>query len=292
MTPLKKDSGSRTDHLDWGGFQQPLVIAHRGAAADAPENTLAAFELALGQGADAIELDVHLSADGVPVVIHDMRLDRTTSGKGLVREHTVAEIRRLDAGSWFNRRHSSKARARYSAQRIPLLAEVLALARARQCLVFVEIKTGGKTYPGIEAKVMEEIRRAGVAPRATIMSFDQEILRGIRRLDPEIALGTSSDRPVPTLRRARSLAARCVVPHWALATPRFIRRAHAAGLQVIVWTVNQPRAMRRMLANAVDGIITDYPARLVELRGAAASGKGSQKSRSEGTFSSAVRLNM
>ncbi|HUU13722.1 MAG TPA: glycerophosphodiester phosphodiesterase family protein [Terriglobia bacterium] len=292
MIPLKEDSGSQTDHLDWGGFRQPLVIAHRGAAADAPENTLVAFELALGQGADAIELDVHLSADGVPVVIHDMRLDRTTSGKGLVRKHTAAEIRRLDAGSWFNRRYPAKARPNYSAQRIPMLAEVLGWVRAHQCRVFVEIKTGGKTYPGIEAKVLEEIYRAGVAPGATIMSFDQEILRGIRKLDPGIALGTSSDRPVPTLRRARLLSARFVVPHWALATPRFIRRAHEAGLQVIVWTVNQPRAMRRMLANAVDGIITDYPARLVELRGAVASGKGSQKSRSEGTFSGAVRINM
>jgi len=124
------------------------------------------------------------------------------------------------------------------------------------------------------------------------MSFDQKVLRGIRKLDPEIALGTSSDRPVPALRRARSLGAQFVVPHWALATPRFVRRAHEAGLQVIVWTVNQPRAMRCMLANAVDGIITDHPPRLVELRGGVASGKESQTWRSEGTFSSAVRINM
>jgi len=130
MTPPKKDPGAQTHHLDGGGFQKPLVIAHRGAAADAPENTLAAFELALAQGADAIEFDVHLSADGVPVVIHDMRLDRTTSGKGLLRKHTLAALRRLDAGSWFNRRNPAKARVSYSAQRIPLLAEVLAMARA------------------------------------------------------------------------------------------------------------------------------------------------------------------
>ncbi len=292
MTPPKKDSGPQTHHLDVEGFQKPLVIAHRGAAADAPENTLAAFELALAQGADAIELDVHLSADGVPMVIHDPRLDRTTSGRGAVRKHTLAALRRLDAGSWFNRRYPAKARGKYSMQRIPLLAEVLALARARRCHVFAEIKIGGETYPGIEAKVLEGIRHAGVAPRATIISFDTKVLRAIRKLDPGIALGTSFDRPVPALRRAGSLGARFVVPHRALATPRFVRRAHESGLQVIVWTVNQPHAMRRMLANGVDGIITDCPARLAGLRGGVASGKGSETLRNEGTSSTAVRMNM
>jgi glycerophosphoryl diester phosphodiesterase len=290
MTAPERGSESQGLHLEGGRFRQPLIIAHRGAAADAPENTLAAFELALDQGAAALELDVHLSADGLPVVIHDLRLDRTTSGRGLIGEHTLAEIRRLDAGSWFNHQYPARARARYSAQRIPLLTEVLALAQARQCRVFVEIKTGGKTYPGIEAKVLEEIHRAGMQAQATIMSFDPKVLRTIRKLDLEIALGANSDRPVAALRRARSLSARYVVPHWALATPRFIRRAHAAGLQVIVWTVNLPRAMRRLLARGVDGIITDYPVRLAEIRESVARRKAGQPSRSEGTFSGAARI--
>jgi glycerophosphoryl diester phosphodiesterase len=290
MTPLEKDSESRTERQSKGRYQQPLIIAHRGAAADAPENTLAAFELALDQGADAIELDVHLSADGVPVVIHDPRLDRTTSGSGLVREHTAAEIRRLDAGSWFNRRNAAKARAKYSTQRIPLLPEVLALAGARRCRIFAEIKSGGRIYPGIEAKVLEEIYRAGLAGRATILSFDTKVLRAIRTLDAEIALGTGFDHPVPALRRARLLGARFLAPHWALATPRFVRRAHAVGLQVIVWTVNPLRAMRRMLACGVDGIITDFPGRLAALLGGAGDSGAARQRRSEGTFSDAARI--
>ena len=133
---------------------------------------MAAFELALREGAEAIELDVHLSRDGVPVVIHDARLGRTTSGTGWVAEHTAAALRRLDAGSWFNRRYPSRARARYAGLRIPLLREVLAWARERHCQVLVEIKEGGDTYAGVEAKVLDEIYRAQAASLVTVISFD------------------------------------------------------------------------------------------------------------------------
>lgn len=291
MTPTKQIPEAVSRRPDGRSSHRPLAIAHRGAAADAPENTLAAFELALDQGADAIELDVHLSADGVPVVIHDTRLDHTTSGRGLVRKHTATELRRLDAGSWFNRRHPARARAGYSGQRIPLLAEVLAMAGARQCRIFVEIKTGRKLHPDIEAKVVKAVHRAGVFAHTTIMSFDHKVLEIIRELDPEIALGTSFKRPSLALGRARSVDARNVVPHWALATPRFVRHAHKAGLHVIVWTVNEPNAMRRMLANGVDGIITDYPARLAEIIGGGGPGKEAGRwSPSAGTFPSALRI--
>ena len=110
-----------------------LKIGHRGAAGEAPENTLASFDLALRQGADGIEFDVQLSSDLIPVIIHDARLARTTSGSGWVWEHRASVLRRLDAGSWFNRRHRLRARERYAGARIPLLGEVLAWTRARGC---------------------------------------------------------------------------------------------------------------------------------------------------------------
>lgn len=244
----------------------PLNIAHRGAAGDAPENTLPAFELASRQGADGIELDVHLSADGVPVVIHDARLDRTTSGTGRVGGETLASLRRLDAGSWFNRQFPSKARPRYGGLKIPLLAEVLAWARERKCLAFVEIKQGRTLYPGIEEKVLEEIDRAGRRELTTLISFHIPTLRRLRRMDSRISLGIDFTRPVLAIRRARSLEVTSVLPHWAFATRRFLDRAHRAGICVLVWDLDQPRWMYRKVLDGVDGVVTRYPAKFAKIR--------------------------
>ncbi len=244
----------------------PLNIAHRGAAGEAPENTLAAFELALRQGADGVEFDVHLSSDGVPVVIHDPRLDRTTSGSGWVREHRAGALRRLDAGSWFNRRFPSRARPRYAGARIPLLAEALALVRERKCSAFVEIKEGGGRYPGIEEKVLAEIERAGVLPFVTVISFHLPALQQLRLLDSRLALGIDVSRRLLAVHRAKNLSAVALLPHWAIATRRFMQRAHQHSLRVIAWTVDQPRWMQRRITDGVDGLITNYPARLTEVR--------------------------
>lgn len=243
-----------------------LIYGHRGAAGDAPENTLAAFELALAQGADGIEFDVRLSADGEPVVIHDARLNRTTSGSGFVHAYPAQALKALDAGSWFNERYPAQARGRFVRQRIPLLEEVLTWVRQRGCRALVEIKEGSGTYPGIEAKILRAIRSTATASVVTIISFDHAGLRRLRELDADLSLGASFKRPLFALRRAKSLGARMVVPHWAFASRQFIGRAHQAGLDVVVWTVNQPDAMRRKIADGVDGIITDYPARLAAMR--------------------------
>jgi glycerophosphoryl diester phosphodiesterase len=244
----------------------PLNIGHRGAAGEAPENTLAAFELALRQGADGIELDVHLSADGVPVVIHDARLERTTSGSGWVRAYRASALRRLDAGSWFNRRFPSRARYRYAGAKIPLLREVLAWAGERKCWAFVEIKEGGEAYPGIEAKVLAEIERAGARALTTVISFDLPTLRRLRQIDSRASLGLDFTRPLLAIRRAKSVQAATLLPHWAFASRRLLRRAHREGMRVIAWNLNQPRWMRRRIADGVDGIITNFPARLAEIR--------------------------
>ena len=173
---------------------------------------MAAFELALRQGAEGIELDVHLSSDGVPMVIHDPRLSRTTSGSGWVSEHRANALRRLDAGSWFNRRFPEKARHRYVGAKIPLLSEVLAWVRQHKILAFVEIKGGRNAYPGIEAKVLDEIERAGVQRLATIISFDLATLRRVRELDSRISLGLDVSRSLLAIRRVRSLAGRASFP--------------------------------------------------------------------------------
>jgi glycerophosphoryl diester phosphodiesterase len=241
----------------------PLNIGHRGASGEAPENTLAAFELAWQQGADGIEFDVRLSADGIPVVIHDPRLGRTTSGHGWVREFRTSALRRLDAGSWFNRRFPSRAQPRYAGAKIPLLAEVLAWVGQRRCLAFVEIKDA---TPGIEAKVLGEIEHANVRLLTRVISFDVHALRRLRKLDSRVALGVDVSRRLLGIRRAKRLGAVALLPHWAIASPHFIRRAHQHSIQVIPWTVDQPHWMRRRILDGADGIITNYPARLAEIR--------------------------
>jgi glycerophosphoryl diester phosphodiesterase len=248
------------------GLPRPLIFGHRGAAGLAPENTLAAFELALAQGADGIEFDVRLSADGEPVVIHDQQLDRTTSGTGFVQEYSAKVLKALDAGSWFNQRHPAKARGWFVRQRIPLLEELLTWVRKRGCRALLEIKQGSDAYQGIEAKILRTIRHTATAPLVTVVSFDHTALGRLRKLDANLSLGASFKRPLFALRRTESLGAQLVVPHWAFASRRFIRRAHQAGMKVVVWTVNQPGAMRRKISDGVDGIVTDYPARLAEIR--------------------------
>jgi len=220
---------------------------------------MASFELAWRQGVNGIEFDVQLSSDDVPMVIHDARLLRTTSGSGWVWEHRASVLRRLDAGSWFNRRYRLRARERYAGARIPLLAEVLEWAKARECRVFVEIKD---YRPGAAAKVLEAIERAGVWRLVQVISFDLPALQQVRDLNGQVRLGLDFSGRLLPIRRALALGADALLPHWAIATRRLIRRAHDEGLQVIPWTVNYPIHMRRKILEGVDGLITNYPARL------------------------------
>jgi glycerophosphoryl diester phosphodiesterase len=240
----------------------PLRIGHRGAAGEAPENTMASFDLAWRQGVDGIEFDVQLSSDGVPVVIHDPYLRRTTSGSGWVHEHRASVLRRLDAGSWFNRRHRLRARERYAGARIPLLAEVLQWAKARPCLALVEIKD---YRPGAAAKILQEIERADLWHLVRVVSFDLPALQQARELNDQVRLGLDFSGRLLPVRRALTLGADALLPHWAIASLGLIRRAHRAGLQVIPWTVNYPAHMRRKILDGVDGLITNYPARLTQV---------------------------
>jgi glycerophosphoryl diester phosphodiesterase len=246
-------------------FRRCLNIGHRGAAGDAPENTLAAFELAWRQGGDGIEFDVQLSADGVPVVIHDARLERTTSGGGLVSGLPLAVLKRLDAGSWFNRRFPARAQHRFAGLKVPTLAEVLRWVRKRNVLSFLEIKQTSNHYRGVEEKVLEEIYRANVGSLTTVISFNLPILERIRQLDSGIAIGLDFTRPLLALRRATSVGATSLLPHWAFATRRFTQRAHNTGFRVLAWDLERPLWMRRRILDGVDGIITRYPARLAEV---------------------------
>jgi glycerophosphoryl diester phosphodiesterase len=228
----------------------PLVIAHRGASAEAPENTIAAFELAIAHGADGIELDVHLSRDDQPVVIHDFRLERTTDGAGRVRDHTVRELKRLDAGGWRG--------ARFRGQRIQTLQEVLERFRDRTRF-WIELKAGSDRYQGIEERVVSMIEIYDVLERALVQSFDSAALDQVRILNPEVRLGVlTTGAGIETLIR-RGGAARAICTDARRVTAHDLAAIRQAGLDCYVWTVNEPAQMDRLVEWGVSGIITDRP---------------------------------
>lgn len=224
---------------------RPAIFAHRGASASAPENTLAAFRLALAQRPDGIELDVHLSADGKVVVIHDHNLSRTTNGAGLVHHTRLEELRRLDAGQ---------------GEVIPTLDEVLALV-GDQVILNIELKGFIQTGGRLAAETLACVRSHGLGRSILYSSFDFRNLLRIRRMNPDAALGMLFDRGL-TARLTRALCVPLIKP-WSLhphhtnVDDRFLTRAHQSGRPVIAYTVNRPEDLRRLFALGIDGIFTD-----------------------------------
>jgi len=228
-----------------------LNIAHRGASALAPENTMAAFERAIELGADAIEFDLHLSRDGELVVIHDDTLDRTTDGNGPVHERSLEEIKRLDAGRWFGEDFAS--------QRIPTLMEMLDRFAGKVPLA-LEVKAGSSFFPGIEEKVVSALRQYQAIGQAAIASFDHYALRRLKETEPTIRTAALLvGRPVSIAALAGDAKADAVALERSLVTKTDVEACHAAGLQLVVWVVNDPAQMRHFIGLGVDGIITDRP---------------------------------
>ena len=229
------------------------VVGHRGAMGHCPENTPASFERGLELGADWIELDVHLSRDGALVVIHDETVDRTTDGHGAVRDHTLAELKALDAGGWFG--------PEYAGQRIPTLDEVLAWARRCNTIVDIEIKNAPVYYAGIEAAVVDAVRRHDMTEQVIVISFDHAAVKQVKALEPRVATGVLfAGRPVDGgLGMARQAQADAVLPHWAYVTETDVAAAHAAGLSVAPWASSDPDVLRQLIAAGVDAIGTNHP---------------------------------
>ena len=232
-----------------------LNIAHRGASGHAPENTLAAFQTAVEMGAHMIELDLHLSLDNELVVIHDRSLKRTTGSRGSVDRSTFKEIRTLDAGSWFNER--------YRGEQVPILEEVLERVGPHARLN-VEIKKGLRAYPSLERRLLTCLEGHGQHEQPLISSFDETTLQRVRRLDKSIPIGYLFERGSPgsVIRRALKFGAVSVHGSTRAVSKELIGKAHAEGLKVYVYTVNEEEEMRRWISLGVDGVFTNYPDRL------------------------------
>lgn len=236
------------------------VVAHRGASGYAPENTMAAFRRAAEMGAGFIETDMHLTRDAHVVAIHDSTLDRTTNGHGPVQLRKLEEVRALDAGAWFGSRENES----FAGERVPTLEEILTFARDRDVCFFLEIKSDAGW--GVEHAVVATLRDFAEAARVVILSFDPSTLEAVRRLNEMMMTGYLCEHPSNDLvKRAVMYGARQLAPRGDLITPDLVNTAHRAGLQVVTWTINEPEQMRRLIAAGVDGIMTDYPDRLVSV---------------------------
>jgi glycerophosphoryl diester phosphodiesterase len=232
----------------------PLVVAHRGASLVAPENTLIAFRTAAELGADAVELDAKLTADGHVVVHHDKTLDRTTDGTGPLSDRTLEELQRLDAGSHLN--------TKYAGERIPTLRQVFQ-EMGERLLINVELTNYAHPFDKLPEVVAQMVHEYDLMRRVLISSFNPIALIKIKRLAPEIALGllVMAEQPAWLVAVFRSkIPYQAYHPSFPMVHEQLIQREHMLGHRVNVWTVNDEDQIRDMLRLGVDGVITDVPA--------------------------------
>ncbi|MFF5264354.1 glycerophosphodiester phosphodiesterase [Actinomadura viridis] len=243
---------------------QVANVAHRGASAYAPENTIAAFNLARAQRADMFELDVQETKDHQLILMHDTTLARTTDVESVypdrapwpVSAFTLAEIRKLDAGSWFG--------AKYAGERVPTLAESLRAMRGSGLGLLLEVKAPA-LYPGIEGRIAAELRRHASWLRPdpaerllVVQSFDFDSMRRFHAIMPRVPVGLLGTPAVEDLPELARFADQINPNHGAL-TAEYVQRVHRLRMEVFTWTVDDPAVMRRVIGLGVDGVITNKP---------------------------------
>lgn len=235
-----------------------LNIAHRGASSLAPENTFTAFDMAIESRADGIEFDVQLSKDHIPVVIHDENLDRTTMGRGPVNKLTLAELKKLDAGSWFA--------PQFKNEKIPTLDEVLNKYKNSLEIFNIELKNSLIDYNGIEEAVLDCVCKNLLQDRVIISSFNHESLLTCRKINPAVKTGMLYLEEIKEpWKQAVSLG--CYSAHplfFYLQDANILAGYKKHGIPLYPWTVNDPEQMRYLVAEGVEAIITDYPQLLWE----------------------------
>ncbi|HIK09721.1 MAG TPA: glycerophosphodiester phosphodiesterase [Oscillatoriaceae cyanobacterium M33_DOE_052] len=232
------------------------IIAHRGFSAAAPENTLAAFAAAIEHGADAIELDVQLTADGIPVVIHDSKLKRTTGTKGKVFKKNLSDLKQLDAGAWFH--------PQFSGQQIPTLAEALHSASGIPKHIYLDVKTNGD-WPDIAiANLLDTILTRHTEAKCVIASFNHQFVAQVRQQDSgqKVTIGylvATRSAYKSQLPKAAAAGNAVMMSEYRvlLKYPSLVAASHNLGVDVVAWTVDKPKHFQRLLAIGVNRIITN-----------------------------------
>lgn len=235
------------------------VWAHRGASGAYPENTLLAFEKAIEMGADGIELDVHMTRDGVVVVAHDEAVDRASDGTGRIIDQDFVGLRRLDF---------SRVKPGQAPQRIPTLGEVLELLRPTHLSLNIELKTGIVLYEGIEALTLKEVKAAGMGERTIYSSFNHYALKTVQAIDPVARIGLLYQEPlIDPWRYAAYAGASAIHPYYpTLQVPGLVAACRGAGIAVHPWTVDEPAHLAWMFQLGVDAVITNHPDRALHIR--------------------------
>jgi glycerophosphoryl diester phosphodiesterase len=255
-------------------MMQPLIIAHRGFSAQAPENTLAAFELALVCGADGIEFDVRLAKDGVPVVIHDATLERTGLRSESIADLTSLELGDTDVGSWFNKRYPDKAAPEFAESSVPTLVEVLEVLKEFEGLVYVELKADERDFRELVRAVCAVIADSQLLQQMIVKSFKLAALPEVRRYLPKVTTAALFEpRIMDFLRRRKyilELAHEFDVDqlslHRSLVTRGLARRAAEANMPVTIWTVDDPNWIKRCRKLGIGALITNDPQKLLAKR--------------------------
>jgi len=263
------------EHPFFGQFQQrPLVMAHRGGRGLWPENTMYAFKHAVDLGVDVLEMDMHSTSDGVLVVMHDDNVDRTTNGTGPIHSFTLEQLKALDAGYNWSPDEGQTFPYRGQGITVPTLEEVF--TAFPDMPMNIEIK---QAEPSLAAPFCKMIRDHGKADQVLVASFLKEAMEEFRRECPEVATTAVESEVVPLfvlskvmLEAEYLLAAQAVqVPEYQgslhVLTPRFVDAAHHRRLEVHAWTINEVEDMQRLIDMGIDGLITDYPDRLLKLLG-------------------------
>jgi glycerophosphoryl diester phosphodiesterase len=245
-----------------------LIIGHRGAAAVAPENTIVSLQRAFADGADGVEFDVQLSSDGAPVIFHDYTLKRTTGGAGRVTDTALADLRSLDAGSWFNRRFPTLARPEYADAGVPTLEEVF--AACPRGLLYVELKcepNEGRELARVTANI---IREHGLQERVIVESFAHDAIAAVKHFAPDIRTAALFDVSWKNLTApaekivaaAQAVNADEIAPYTLLTTKRLTQYALRHHLPTVIWTADAPAWAARARRYGVHAIITNSPAKM------------------------------
>ncbi|QSX05199.1 glycerophosphodiester phosphodiesterase [Sedimentibacter sp. zth1] len=228
------------------------VWAHRGAKGYYPENTLISFEGAIKQKADGIELDVQLSKDGYIMVCHDETLNRTTNGKGFIKNYNLYELKQLDAGAWYDKK--------FKGEKLPLLDEVLELIKGTNMDLNIEIKAGSIFYPGIEEKVIKMVNKFGIKEQVIISSFDHYALLKAKEIDNTIKTGLLyMESLYKPLKYVKTIKVNALYPNYITLNKELVEEANELNVDINTYTVNHEDDAKLIKQLDINAIITDYP---------------------------------
>lgn len=240
-------------------FGKTIVYAHRGASGSAPENTMSAFNKAVALGADGIECDVQLTKDARLVICHDETIDRTSDGKGFIKDKTYEELSSLDAGSWFG--------AEYAGEKVPLLEELLDLVKKSGLYLNIELKNGIIQYENLEQKTVDMVKSFGLLDKTIFSSFNHYSVYELKKKYPEAFTGALyMEGLYKPWKYLEDINCNCAHPYYLAAKPQITEGLRKHGYTVNTFTVNDAGTAAMLIKSGVEGIITNYPEKIIKIK--------------------------